>query len=196
MDEITFVYDNVELAYKEGRLIEHAGQLIRGMKTEAWELAETLYYLKASIVLEEGEEFKEWAAHEYGLNPYTIDRYVNVWKAVLTAPEEVKLPLLEKEINAVIPLGTNLANGGVEPEQIDWDRVEDIESNGEMRQMIREIKGIKEREGTITFQIRETGDILVWSGQQSEHIGFIERNPRTEFGKKAVMRLEYFLKGQ
>lgn len=196
MNEITFVYDNVKQAYEQGTLVSHTHTLIRGMKAEAWELAEAFYYLRQSVVLAEGETFKKWAAQEYGLSEWTIDRYANVWDTILHAPDSTQIALLEKEINTVIPLGTNVANGGIDLDEIDWDRVGDIDTNGEMREMIREIKGVPEREGTITFQIRESGDVIAWSGEEQAFVGFFEQNPTTELGRKAIARIMHFLKGQ
>ena len=189
-----FVYDEVEQAYQTGTLIGLTKSLVGVMREKAWTLAEALYYLKDSVVLPEDERFEEWAAQEFGLNLYTIKRYVSAWQAILQAPETVSISILDKEINAIIPLGTNRSNGKIGLEEVDWDRVEDIETNGEMRDMIREIRNVPERKGTITIHINGGGDLIAYNSDgEQDFIGFLEENPRTEFGRKAVERIKNYL---
>lgn len=200
-EDVAITFEATEEAYKRGDLVNFTKHVQSDLVSQAWMLAECLYLLKKTVILEEGVKFNQWASTEFNIRPETAKRYVDVWTAMIEAPETVRLDAINKKINALIPLGTNIANGKIEPDEVDWDKIKDVQTNTDMYDMIHEIRGTereqRDRSERITIKESAWGDIVAYYKNEQYMIGSITQDEDLpEFAKVAVERVRNAFKGQ
>lgn len=200
-EDVDITFGDTAAAYQTGNLVAHTKKVQSDMVSKAWEFAECLYLLNKTVILEEGVRFGNWASLEFDVRPETVKRYVDVWTAMIEAPETVRLDAINKKINALIPLGTNLANGSIEPDEIDWDEIKDVQTNSDMYDAIHRMRGTEkeQRDRSERITIKETvwGDIVAYYKKEQYMIGNITQDEDLpEFAKVAIERIRNTFKGQ
>jgi hypothetical protein len=186
---VTTNLDLVDLAFQEGRgyqFIEdwlHISKMVGIVKAKALWMGEK-YWENPS------ETFRDYAVNQYRLRSETIKRYIDTWDMILQSPENLREYIVRKPMQELIPIGTNLANGSIELEEEDWERLLLATGNGEVSNIIKEMSG-KETALRINVYIdMKSGDIESWYDGKREYIGFLDVHAMDkEQVKKSIYRI-------
>lgn len=182
--------DLIDQAFAEGQGYETIHQLILVKKIVGIGLAKALW-LGEKNWKNPDEDFRDFAVTEYGLNSATVKRYVDVWEAILAAPENLRSILVRKPMQELIPIATNIANGEIAPDGEQWEKLALTGSNGEAYNLIREMSGKEPPEDKLSITIDlHTGDITSWQNGNPEYVGFLDvhRKDISQVGK-AINRI-------
>ena len=125
------------------------------------------------------DDFVSYAEGEFLVSPQTVNKYTSMWRAVFdnpNIPANVKDALKYKPINFLLRL-TALAMES--PSNEIWEQVLACETVGELRQLIRELRGEATSSKTaITFHYRiREGTIIGKQGDESIILAVVSKNP-------------------
>jgi hypothetical protein len=104
------------------------------------------------------------------LKKVTVDRYVLVWKYVedLTIPKEIS----ERPMRDLIPIAKTISQGyDISKEQ--WKKIDLCSNDGELRDVLRKIKGKAERKSATVIKISRDGSLNGWKDNKKYFLGFL-----------------------
>lgn len=100
----------------------------------------------------------------------TVDRYVLVWKYVedLTIPKEIA----EQPMRNLVPIAKTLSQGyDISKEQ--WKKIDLCTNDGELRDVLRKIKGKAERKSARVIKLARDGSLYGWKDNKKHFLGFL-----------------------
>jgi len=116
------------------------------------------------------ENFSDHVESTTSLKKVTVDRYVLVWKYVedLTIPKDIS----ERPMRDLIPIAKTLSQGyDVSKEQ--WKQIDLCANDGELRDVLRKIKGKAERKSASVLKLSRDGSLYLWKKNVKKFIGFL-----------------------
>lgn len=131
-------------------------------------------YLREETWTNPEESFRDYAVREYSMRSENIKRYIDAWKMVLLVPEHLREYFIRKPMDQLIPLGTGLASGEIEEEEVDWHRYMEVGSNKEAYAVIGEMAGREAVDRIKLYIDMKSGDISSWYGDKYEHVGYLD----------------------
>lgn len=187
--DVTSFLAQIDVIAEEGGLdqlihdLNMAGKLVGIAKAKA-------LYLREKSWSNEDESFRDYAVREYGIRGETVKRYIDTWEMILQAPESLQPFLVRKPMEQLIPLGTALAQGDLEVDEVDWDQYLGVTSNGEAYAVVGEWSGKEPAERLHLYIDLKTGDISSWYAGQYEHIGYLDvERTDVEQVRKGITRI-------
>lgn len=144
--------------------------------------------------------------NEYGINapflevmqqysglqsPTVIGRYVSIWELFEsgTIPDEFQEELKQKPMNILTPLIATL-NSGYELNEEQWEETINADSNFQMYEVMREVKGSEPSARSIYFVLDKVSGILYAINQNKKYlIGRLNMASTEDVAKKAIVRL-------
>ena len=128
-------------------------------------LAKFIYTFKHQWkVFELRDSFEKLASEKLGLEPVTIKRYYRVWKLLVEAeiPKEYKDKLQLLSLKSLIPI-SSLVEQGFEIENKDWARLANAPDPTTVSKIIREIKGVEPKKGSLQAEWEaESKTLTAW----------------------------------
>ena len=164
--------DQIDLAFQEGQGYEIINTILQIKKVAGIALAKALW-LGHRYWGNEDETFRDYAVREYGIRSETVKRYTDVWEMILSAPESLREFLVRKPMQELIPIGTNIASGLIEPDDEDWNRLM-LATGGEVPKLVGEMSGRETVDRLSLYIDMKTGEIESWYRDNREYVGFLD----------------------
>jgi hypothetical protein len=138
------------------------------------------------------DDFFNVVQTETGFAPATVRKYISMWRLVFenpSIPEEAKASLVAMPIRRLLKIVAAAREGLLEDK---WDRVINVQSDGELRQLIREVRGKATSSQTaIIITLRRDGSLLARQGDNglATHVGFLKIDTDDAVAQKAIARI-------
>lgn len=116
------------------------------------------------------ENFSDHVASTTSLKKVTVDRYVLVWRYV----EECIIPkeIAEQPMRNLVPIAKTISQG-YEISKEQWRKIDLCASDGELRDVLRKIKGKAERKSANVLKLSRDGSLYLWKNNVKKFIGFL-----------------------
>jgi hypothetical protein len=100
----------------------------------------------------------------------TVDRYITVWQYV----EELVIPkqIAERPMRELVPIAKTLSQG-YEISKEQWRKIDLCSNDGELRDILRTIKGKAERKNARVIKMSRDGSLYGWKGNKKYFIGYL-----------------------
>lgn len=117
------------------------------------------------------ENFSDHVESTTTLKKVTVDRYITVWRYVedLTIPKEIA----ERPMRDLVPIAKTLSQG-YEISKEQWRKIKLTTNDGELRDVLRKIKGKAERKSAKVLKLGRDGSLYLWIKGERKFIGFLE----------------------
>jgi DNA-binding TFAR19-related protein (PDSD5 family) len=119
----------------------------------------------------QGENFGDHVASTTTLKKVTVDRYITVWRYVedLTIPKEIA----ERPMRDLVPIAKTISQG-YDISKAQWTKIKNTTNDGELRDVLRQIKGKAERKSAKVLRIERDGSLYLYiKGKPKKFIGFL-----------------------
>ncbi len=116
------------------------------------------------------ENFSDHVESVSSIKKVTVDRYVLVWGYV----EELIIPkeIAQRPMRDLVPIAKTLSQGyDISKEQ--WRKINLCASDGELRDVLRKIKGKAERKSARVIKLSRDGSLYGWKDNKKYFIGFL-----------------------
>jgi hypothetical protein len=116
------------------------------------------------------ESFVDHVASTTDIKKVTVNRYIGTWKYVedLTIPKEIA----ERPMRDLVPIAMTLKQGyDISKEQ--WRKIKLSTNDGELRDVLRQVKGKAERKGAKVIKLMRDGSLYGYKGKQQYFIGYL-----------------------
>ena len=109
----------------------------------------------------QSSSFDDAASDELGIGKVTVKRYFNVWEMLVSGdiPLEYRNKLMLFPIKSLIPIANLLAQGH-EVENTDWLRLSNAPDLVSIGKIIRDIKGVEPKKGSLQIEWDEEGKVI------------------------------------
>lgn len=117
------------------------------------------------------ESFSDHVESTTTLKKVTVNRYITVWRYVddLTIPKEIA----ERPMRDLVPIAMTLSQGyDISKEQ--WRKIKLVTNDGELRDVLRKIKGKAERKSAKVLKLSRDGSLYLWKNNERKFVGFLE----------------------
>jgi DNA-binding TFAR19-related protein (PDSD5 family) len=117
-----------------------------------------------------GENFSDHVESTTDTKKSTVDRYVTTWKYV----EDCVIPkeIAERPLRDLVPIAMTLKQGyDISKEQ--WRKIKNTTTDGELRDVLREVKGKQPRKSARVIKLKRDGSLVGYKGEQQYFIGFL-----------------------
>jgi hypothetical protein len=134
--------------------------------------------------------YETWAEDEFGRGKTTIKRNFRVWEMLVSGdvPKEYAEKLKFTPVRCLIPIA-NMWSQGYEVESNQWMKLANAPDPTTINKIIREIKGVEPKKGSIQIEMDGTGNILAWKDGKSYTVGYLFLDSTEEVVQKAIERL-------
>jgi hypothetical protein len=163
--------------------------LLKLQKISGLSLAKLLYELYEwwqSFENKGNDDFYDWIISDVSieLNRHTVDRYILVWQMHVqdVFPEQIK----NRPIKEQIAIAKHLQNGYP---ITDWDELEMADNYADVGRILRKMKGVEPKKGSIQIYLERDGSLYVWSNDFSAFIGYLDIKNESEQVQKAINRI-------
>jgi hypothetical protein len=116
------------------------------------------------------ESFVDHVVSTTDIKKVTVNRYIGTWKYVedLTIPKEIA----ERPMRDLVPIAMTLKQGyDISKEQ--WRKIKLSTNDGELRDVLRQVKGKAERRGAKVIKLMRDGSLYGYKGKQQYFIGYL-----------------------
>ena len=136
------------------------------------------------------DSFEEYLEDKLGRGKTTIKRYQRVWEMLVSGdiPREYAEKLKLHPIKSLVPMA-NLKSQGFELESNDWLRLSNAPDVATVNKIIREIKKVPPKSGSLQLQLAEDGSIYAWYKEQRYFVGSLNVDDKNEIVQKAISRI-------
>lgn len=136
------------------------------------------------------DSFEEYLEDKLGRGKTTIKRYQRVWEMLVSVdiPREYAEKLKLHPIKSLVPMA-NLKSQGFELESNDWLRLSNAPDVATVNKIIREIKKVPPKSGSLQLQLSEDGSIYAWYKEQRYFVGSLNVDDTNEIVQKAISRI-------
>jgi len=116
------------------------------------------------------ENFGDYVESISDTKAVTVKRYTTVWKYVedLTIPKEIS----EMPMRNLVPIASTLSQG-YEIGKAEWRKISLCASNSELLNVLRKIRGKKERKSARVIKLSRDGSLNGWKDNKKYFIGFL-----------------------
>lgn len=167
--------------------------LIGATQLSGLALAKILYELQSNWwKFDIDEDFTDYVYKEIGKHRHTVERYLDIASMLHTyAPKEVKQQLEKMPVGSLAPIA-HVVKQGYQLEAEDWQEFTEATSPNEVRQIVREIKGLKGRKSLISLTLDRNGSIWVFNNNDERFfVGSLDIREAedNEYVAKAIERI-------
>jgi len=116
------------------------------------------------------ENFADHVTSTTAIKKITVDRYVSTWQYI----EECVIPkqIAERAMRDLVPIAMTLKQGyDISKEQ--WRKIDLCASDGELRDILRKIKGKAERKNARVIKMARDGSLYGYKGKQQYFLGYL-----------------------
>lgn len=116
------------------------------------------------------ENFIDHVTSTTEIKKITAHRYITVWRYVddLTIPKEIA----ERPMRDLVPIAMTLSQGyDISKEQ--WRKIKLSANDGELREVLRKIKGKAERKSARVIKLARDGSLYGYKGKQQYFLGYL-----------------------
>lgn len=116
------------------------------------------------------ENFGDYVESISDTKAVTVKRYTTVWKYVedCTIPKEIA----ERPMRDLVPIASTLSQG-YEIGKAEWRTISLCASNSELLNVLRKIRGKKERKSARVIKLSRDGSLNGWKDNKKYFIGFL-----------------------
>lgn len=164
-------------------IANHIRQLRRQGQVSGLSLAHTLYLWKDAVDKfgYDPDDFEDMVLSETGLSVQTTRKYVQMWQAIFNNPQveaHVVAALRGQPIQNLLLIAPAAKEDGLDEEH--WERLADAESKSEVRQIIREVRGVRTSgNNALIIRLKRDGILEARRGDGVyESIGYLSLNLR------------------
>jgi hypothetical protein len=137
-----------------------------------------------------GENFGDHVESTTSTKKVTVDRYITAWKYVENSiiPKEIA----ERPMRDLVPIAKTLSQGyDISKEQ--WRKIGLSTNDGELREVLRKIKGKAERKSAKVIRLARDGSLHLYKkGQAKKFLGFFDLKASEE-DKEIAEEIEKFI---
>lgn len=115
--------------------------------------------------LKQRDDFYTWAEDKFGRDARTLERHQRIWAMFVSGdiPKEYVEKFKTMPIRVLIPIASLWGRGKYEISDLQWKKLSNAPDPTTVSKIIREIKGVESRKGTINIEWhREQKEIQVW----------------------------------
>lgn len=136
------------------------------------------------------DSFEDYLEDYCGLQSVTIKRYYTVWEMLVSGdiPKDYSDKMKNMPIKCLVPIGTMWAQGW-EPEPSQWMKLANAPDASTIGKIIREIKGVEPKEGSLQLNLEKDGTINAWVSGTRYFVGHLNVDDDNEIVQKAIARL-------
>ncbi len=203
LDDIFQAVDKlVEHALKDGdpmSALEGGKNLIEGVQLRGVALMRLLYKLYgqwAKFGLQ--ETFQDRIYVEWGLSKQTINRYIDIWRAVFDnddVPNKLLPALAERPVNTLRRL-VRPVNENKLVDASDWVRITQAEDDSAVRRIIEELSGKSSRgRPALQLLLYSNGELVVVEGSTRSVLAIVKNSPTDLADKLRAKGLERLRNG-
>lgn len=178
-------------------------QLYKGSRLQGVALAKLLHGLQDRWDIFEvsgiQDDFYSVMLSEIGTAESTTRRYVNMWDSIFMNPnisDDAKKELLGKPMKTLLLL-PGLAHDEIEGKvTVDWNRVADMEGQTEVREYVRDIRGIATSSSTAVYtqlEVRTGRMIARRNGEEPVIFGLLNMDKMED--EKVKIAIERIIRG-
>ena len=116
------------------------------------------------------EDFGDYVESVSSTKKVTVKRYTLVWKYVedLTIPKEIA----EMPMRNLVPIAMTISQG-YEIGKAEWRKISLCSSSGELSDVLRKIRGKKERKSARIIKMSRDGSLNGWKDNKKYFLGFL-----------------------
>ena len=136
------------------------------------------------------QSFEDYANDKLGYHKSTVKRYYNVWDMLVShdIPKEYSDKLKLQPIRCLISIAT-MWTQGVQVESNQWMKLANAPDPATVNKIIREIKKVEPKKGSIQIEMSEDGTLYAWQNDKRYFIGSLNVEDTQEVVQKAIARL-------
>jgi hypothetical protein len=163
--------------HAQGKAFDDAiGMMLNGM-SEAWIPDE-----------HDGEKFEQATLRKTGLAPVTVQRHLNIQKALPSVPDEYREEIQKMSFREKIQVA-NLIHGGYEITQENYRDLAEAIDDKDVRRIARKIKGVEPRSNWLSITMDEHGVLTVHTVRGHVEVGRLNTWDDNPDVQKAIARL-------
>ena len=136
------------------------------------------------------QSFEDYANDKLGYHKSTVKRYYNVWDMLVShdIPKEYSDKLKLQPIRCLISIAT-MWTQGVQVDSNQWMKLANAPDPSTVNKIIREIKKVEPKTGSIQIEMSEDGTLYAWQNDKRYFIGSLNVDDTQEVVQKAIARL-------
>ena len=136
------------------------------------------------------QSFEDYANDKLGYHKSTVKRYYNVWDMLVShdIPKEYLDKLKLQPIRCLISIAT-MWTQGVQVDSNQWMKLANAPDPSTVNKIIREIKKVEPKTGSIQIEMSEDGTLYAWQNDKRYFIGSLNVDDAQEVVQKAIARL-------
>jgi hemin uptake protein HemP len=136
------------------------------------------------------EKFESYLSEKVGISKVTIKRYYQVWDMLVSGdvPREYAEKLKLLPVRCLVPIGT-LWTQGWEVTDEQWSRLANATDPSTVNKIIREIKKVEPKSGSLQIVIDHDGMLYAWQDNVRYDVGHLNVDDFTEAVQKAIARI-------
>jgi len=136
------------------------------------------------------QSFEDYANDNLGYHKSTVKRYYNVWDMLVShdIPKEYSDKLKLQPIRCLISIAT-MWSQGVQVESNQWMKLANAPDPSTVNKIIREIKKVEPKKGSIQIEMAEDGTLYAWKDEKRYFVGSLNVEDKQEVVQKAIARL-------
>lgn len=136
------------------------------------------------------QSFEDYANDKLGYHKSTVKRYYNVWDMLVShdIPKEYSDKLKLHPIRCLISIAT-MWTQGVQVDSNQWMKLANAPDPSTVNKIIREIKKVEPKTGSIQIEMSEDGTLYAWQNDKRYFIGSLNVDDTQEVVQKAIARL-------
>jgi hypothetical protein len=127
------------------------------------------------------ETFEDRIYDEWGLSKSTIQRYINIWRAVFDnddVPKALLPALAEKPVNTLARLVRPVNENKLVVKK-DWKKIAEATDDSTVRRLIKDMAGTSKRgRPALQFHLYPDGKLYVVEGQNKELLALVKCSPK------------------
>lgn len=154
-------------------------------------LAKTLYTLKFQWKnFNRRDSFEGYIEDYCGVRKDTRERYIRVWEMLVSedVPREYAEKIKLHPIKSLVPIAT-LWKQGYEVDSQQWLKLANAPDVATVNKIIREIKGVEPRKGSLQIVMEPDGSLFAWKNDIRYFVGHLNVDDDTVAVQEAIARL-------
>lgn len=118
----------------------------------------------------QGDEFSDYIESVSTTKKITVERYVLVWHLI----EENYIPhtIAQRPMRDLVPIAKCIQQG-YEIDKDGWRKINLCSNDGELRDVLRKIKGKAERKSAKVIKLSRDGSLFLWKNSVKKFLGFL-----------------------
>src|SRR5512139_573091 len=190
--ELTYIdelFDDAVQSNSPDILFDYLVAVKQQFQIKGLALCKTFYLLdKNWNVFMIGDNCLDTISFHTGFSRHTVERYIKVWKALLSAPKHLVTELEQKSVNVLIPVANAIAQGEEITEHT-WDRVVDAPDENSVRKLLNEELDREERSNKLSLYMDRQGSLWATTKDKRKFIGSLEVDDDEDIVRAAIERI-------